>query len=160
MPETMYKKGARRKENKLKSKNTPATPYTLQEVEKRINDRIEWCKKSYGESKMNVLIDMNHHNNRRKALSRLRSQHNILSSYMSLLSNESMHVFVQNDSDTFGDIVIGTIGENPNILSSECYKIHIHANLFNVTSDVLPLTSENIRYIKRIVYLSALGQIS
>lgn len=155
-----YKKGNRRKENLRKSKNSTTTQYTSIDVEKRINERIEWCKKSYGESKMLLLIDMSHHNNRRKALYRLRGQHNLLRSYISLLSSQEVYVFLRDDTDTKGTIEVATIEANPNVPAIVYCKIDIQPHIFSITSDKITLTSENIRYIKRIVYLSGLGQIS
>lgn len=160
MSEITYTKGKRRKDNQVRNRTTPPTQFTSSDVEKRIDDRIAWCKKSYGEDKMNKLIDMTDHRNRKKALDRIRSQHSVLRSYIKQLSGEYIFVYFRELTDTSGTILVATASENPNEPAIVYCKIDIQSNGINVSSTSLPLTAENIRYIKRVVYLSALGQIS
>ncbi len=160
MPETIYKKGDRRKKNLVRSKNTPQTQYTSNDVEKRINERIAWCMRSYGEDKMTKLIDMTQNRNRKKALDRMQSQSNVLRSYIKHLSGQILSVYFKNMTDTTGTVLVATPSSNPSDPDVVYCKIDIQPNELNVTSETLSLTFENVRYIKRIVFLSALGQIS
>ena len=158
MENKIYKKGSRRKNNQLRNKNTPVVAFSLNDVMKKIDERIEWCRKNYEEDKFMKLIDMHNHKNRSKALYRLRSQNDILCSYIRLLTG--VHVYIlRNDTENTGTILIASILENPNIPVTYC-RIDIQEKGLDITSDKISLTSENIDYIKKIIYLSAIGQIS
>lgn len=84
--------------------------------------------------------------------------HSVLRTYISMIAGKELHLFYEQNKPDSANIIFVTKGEERNPRLIYC-DIMLTESVFEVKSDIVELSYDNILYIKRILYLSAIGQI-
>lgn len=127
-------------------------------IETKINEKIKASKKLYGEEKLHELIDMTNEKVRTKALDKIMYHHAILRNYIMMIAGKDLFLYYEQNKPDSANIVFATKGEELRPRLVYC-DIMLTESVFEVKSDIIELTLHQIWYIKRIIYLSAIGQI-